>query len=157
MTSFESILNTFTLKPIDAWIIPCSAVGFYCLYRILSAKVFQPYLEFLEKREASSSGAEVSAREILEKAENLTLEYENKLQSSRVELMKEKIKVLSDARSNAEKIILEAEGEAHKEISNVRVEIKSAEQKSKEALDRAATQLAAEIASKIEPNANMVS
>lgn len=158
MTSFESILNTFTLQPIDAWIIPCSAIGFYVLYKILAAKVFGPYLAFLEQREASSSGAEVSAREMLEKAETISQDYEKKLQSNRVDLMKEKLRVLSEARTMAEKIILEAEGAAHKEISKAREEIKKSEQANREVLDRAATQLAAEIAERVEkPNASMVS
>ena len=158
MSTFESILAIFTLKPIDAWVIPSAALGFYILYRTMSALVFEPYIAFLEKREASSTGAEDTARAMLDKSEQLTQHYEGKLQSERVERMKEKLQVLAEARAKAEKMILEAEEAAHKEITAARDEIKKTEMKNREALEKSASQLAQEIADKIEkPTSAMVS
>jgi F0F1-type ATP synthase membrane subunit b/b' len=116
------ILKKFSLEPLDIPMILISALLFVALWKILDKKLFSPYLALLDARDSLTTGAADSARELLQKAETLTNEYNGRIVQTRVEAMKLKLEAVNAAKAEAQSITEQAEGEAQELIRNARWE-----------------------------------
>lgn len=136
METLDTILKTLTLSRGDAVAMVISACAFYALYKILSAKVFIPYLSFYEQREAASVGALDDAQEINRKASKLVREYEEKLNEEKIKISKVRGDSLNIVKTEIEKNIKSKEAETAKRVTEEREKIsKEADELSKKISD----------------------
>ncbi len=120
----EQILKLFDLAPRDVPMIALCTILFVALLKLLDKHLFSPYLALVEAREEKTAGAEVRASEIHALAQAKSAEYNTRILNARIEAMKRKLDILSNAKIEAAKILERAEGEGQEILRNARWEIK---------------------------------
>lgn len=119
----DNLLATFSLTPADARMIPIGCVLFFLLWKLLSAKLFTPFLQVTETREAMTTGAAAAADEKVALAARLNEEIDERIRSTRVDAMRRKLDTVAAARAKAQQILERAEGGAAEQIKSARKEI----------------------------------
>jgi F0F1-type ATP synthase membrane subunit b/b' len=119
----ETAESVFDLSHVDLYIIPISGLAFFLFWRAIDKFLFAPTISLIEEREMLTAGAEVSAANAKEQTVALEAEYEEKLTAARIEGMQLKSKVLSAARSEAQKLIDDATLTASVDLETARTKI----------------------------------
>lgn len=107
---------------------------FILLIVVLSPLLFKPVLRLLEERERRTEGARHDAREMQDKAENLLLRYQAKLEDVRraaaqererlrVETLQLESTILGEARAATAKLVGEGRAQIEREVIKIRAEI----------------------------------
>lgn len=121
----QKILQTFTITEQDVAMICAWALFFAAFVSLMSKYVFGPFLRLVEARERATSGAQVQARAITERAERLSAEFDQKITQTRIESMKLKIEEITKAKVEASRIVEEGEREAREITRRAREEIEA--------------------------------
>lgn len=119
----EEFLKNFALFPRDVVAIPAMALLFVGFWRVFGASVISRHLALYEARERASVGARQGAEENLMAAAKLTKDFENKLSAELVAISKTLEPKITQARSEASRIIESAEAEAATLIESTRTSI----------------------------------
>jgi F0F1-type ATP synthase membrane subunit b/b' len=117
------LLKFLNLEMSEAIMIPINCFIFYLFYKLFSKKVILPVQEFVEEREASTSGAERVAREIHEEAEALNCVVLEELEQQRKESLKLKATILNEAKIKSAKLLEDAQNEAVQYLAEERKKI----------------------------------
>jgi F0F1-type ATP synthase membrane subunit b/b' len=121
----DAILKTLDLTRLDLQMIAVCCLLFVVLWTLMERLVFRPYLAFLEKREASTSGAQGIAQDKSSKADELLTEYNRRLTDARVAAMKKKLDAIELAKKDAAGQIKSAEDRAKVATDRNRAELQS--------------------------------
>lgn len=116
----EELLKVFDLTPRDGQMILIGAVIFFVFWRVIDAAVFKPFLRLYEEREALTSGASVSSKELLEEAAIVTKRYEERLHAARVSAMAERYQMINQAKKEGAQIVSAAETEVQQSVRDSR-------------------------------------
>ena len=127
-----------------------SCVFFAVYWKFLDKKVFQPFLNLTEAREAATTGASEEALAIIEKADQVKSEYEEKLLVARKTAFELKQENAEKTKLEAAEIIAKAEQEAVEILKNSNKEMISSINKTKEELAGKAEALAEDIVAKVQ-------
>lgn len=119
----ESLLKLFSLTPQDVQMIPVGALFFVVLWWLLARVVFKPYLALIEAREAATTGAVDTSREILARAAEIRASCGQRLGAERLDAVKRKLVAIGEAKKNATAVTEEAERQAQATLKQGRVEI----------------------------------
>lgn len=122
----EEILKLFDLTTRDGQMILIGSAVFYAFWWIVDVVVFKPFLKVYEEREALTTGASSSSKEILDEAFAINKRCEDQIHSARVSVMTEKYQALNDAKKQASIIITDAENEVQELVRKVRWDRESA-------------------------------
>ncbi len=121
-STYEKILQFVDLKPIDVPMIAICAVLFVLLWRYLARVLFVPYLEVVESREAKTTGAVDTVRDIRTRCATLNQEIDSRLNEARVTAMQKKISALNKAKQESAKIVERAQAAADELLHKARLE-----------------------------------
>lgn len=111
-----SLLEIVDLTPADGVVSAIGTVVLFVFYRVLSASVFGPVLEHIEKREQLTSGYLKTASEMKQKSAALKEHYEGSLFEARVEAQSARSVVVEDAKQKAAGILKTAEEEVAADV-----------------------------------------
>ena len=115
--------------------------------------VFNPMLDLIEERERATVGAQEVARDAIEQATRLEVQYEELLNQSRIEAMRHKFELLETSRKESDAIISAKEKEAAQQLGVERAETEKTVARARAAAQSELTQMADEIARRvIEPS-----
>lgn len=118
----EEILKIFDLKPRDGQMIVIGIFVFFVFWRIVEKLIFNPFLTLFEEREALTSGAHESSKQLLDEARAISTRCDEDLHRARVSAIAEKLQVLTAAKVQATKISEEAENEVQEMVRKARWE-----------------------------------
>ena len=107
---------------------------FVFLIVVLSPLLFKPLLRLFEERERRTEGARTDAREMQEKAENLLVRYQSKLEDVkrvsaqererlRTETLQLESRILGDARAATTKFVEDGRAQIERETTKIRQEM----------------------------------
>ncbi len=107
---------------------------FIFLIVVLSPLLFKPVLRLLEERERRTEGARRDAREMQDKAENLLLRYQAKLEDVRraaaqererlrAETLQLESTILGEARAATAKLVEQGRAQIEREVTKIRSEM----------------------------------
>jgi len=107
---------------------------FVFLIVVLSPLLFKPLLRLFEERERRTEGARTDARQMQEKAENLLVRYQAKLEEVkrianeerdrlRLETMQLESKILDEARTATAKFVEAGRRQIEREVSKIRLDM----------------------------------
>lgn len=122
---YTEILKTFSLERLDVPMILVGLALFFCLYKLLEAKVFLPVLEHVERREHATSGAVDTASLMRQKTTALRERFEQKMFEARVEANSRKLEIVNRAKAEASELHKSAEQEVAKVLAAGRAKIAS--------------------------------
>lgn len=108
----EGVLKIFDMTPVDLYMILVVGVGFIILWQILSAVLFNPFLELTAAREQATIGVEEEAQLNYVKAEVGSREYEAKVSEARKIAYQKKIALIDEAKKKSDDILNAAKEEA---------------------------------------------
>lgn len=117
--------NTFDLTPEDLKMIPISGIGFLVFCWLMQKFFFARVIALIETREAMTEGAQSSAQDLLQKAEDLQKEAEQKLFDARLAGAQAKMATLNKARSEAQSISDGAQARTAEQLKIGRGEIEA--------------------------------
>lgn len=145
-SGLEQILGVFALSVTDFWMI-CVVAAAFTLYSFVAGKVFfLPFLKNFEAREALTTGADSEASALVERASAIEAEIDERINSARIDAVKEKLEKLQGSQKEASALLLEAENDAQAVVVRGREEI-----------HREIDQLKAELFSRVDDLASDVS
>jgi len=119
----DTLLKFLSLDPRDALMIPVGTVLFFLLWKTLERKLFRPFLALIEAREAATSGAVETAQAKRVEAQEKSASYDRQLTEARISAMRGKLSALSAAKTEAAKIVEQAEGQAQQVLSEGRAAV----------------------------------
>lgn len=112
--------KTFSLSDTDIVMILVCSFLFIMLWAALEKVLFAPFLSLVEAREGATVGAEERAVSYKTQAQELRIKYESLIYAARVEAMERKLTRISQAKTEASRIIERAEDEAQEALRKVR-------------------------------------
>lgn len=118
----ESILQLFSLTPLDGKMILVCALLFFLLYKALDRCLFSPLIDLVEARETATSYATDAASDLKEHASELARAYDAAILDARVAATKAKFDQVAQARETATKLVQQAEAEAQATLARARDE-----------------------------------
>lgn len=145
----EEILKVFDLTARDGQMILIGSVLFYVFWRVIHVAVFLPFLKVYEEREALTTGASSSSKDLLDEAAAISKRYEDQVQSAHVSAMTEKYQALTQAKKEADALVATAEGEVQELVRKARWEREAALSATKAQVFSDADALAKTIADKL--------
>ncbi len=122
---------------------------FLLIWFFLARFVFSPFQRLLEQREQRTAGMKVKADTLLEEADRLRIQYEERITRAKEEgnFLKEEIR--QEALQAGERILTQAQGEAARFLQSARQQIQDEMQKSRALAHQEAQAIAQEMAEKI--------
>lgn len=129
--------------------LPLMAVQFMILVAILNATFYKPLSKALDERDDYVRNTDGSAREQLEKVQQLTAEYERKLAATRKEAQETINSAREEAQKAADAEIAEAQRQANQEREQAAAEIEQQKQAAFAAIDEQASRLSQQILEKL--------
>lgn len=148
MTAAE-FLKTFDLTPQDGRMILIGTVVFFLFWRIADVLIFRPFLALYEEREALTTGASHSSRDLLEKAAVIRARTEEQVNTARLSAVARKLEVLSAAKQEAAKVTEAAETEVQEAVRKARWEREQNLSQTRERVLSEAETLAREVVGKL--------
>lgn len=125
---------------------------FFVTFFFLTFVLYKPYYLAFAAREAKTTGGEQAAEEIVKKASDLRVQYENRAREVSGEIKKIFDNYREEAGRESEKIVSKAKGEAQQLIDQARakvsVEMAAAQQKLKEEVPTLAKVIVSKLLSK---------
>ena len=146
----SATLKIFDLVPGDLPMIGLGALMVLVLIGLLNNSLFKPYLSLLEAREAATAGAEHAAEATLKEARAKNEEYGAKLMAARVAAMQKKLARVSDARTQAAKLVESAEADGQEIVRKVRWDLAQQVDSLRSSTFKDADAMAVSIASKLQ-------
>ncbi len=125
------------------------AVNFLLLVFLLNVVLYKPILKVLEERERRVDGQQAEAKKLLDDAQQLVAEYNQRLHGAKIEAMNAKNAARSEASEEASRIIEEARKKADEHISQVQKQIRSEIEQAKREMEPDLGAMAATIAERI--------
>lgn len=122
---------------------------FLLIWFFLARFVFSPFQRLLEEREQRTEGMKVKADTLLEEAERIRIQYENRITRAREEGNSLKEEIRQEALQAGEQILTQAHTEAARFLQAARQQIADEMQKSQALAQEEAQAIAREMAEKI--------
>lgn len=120
------ILALFDLNIQDVQMTVVGTVFIFALYFALRAAFFKPLFRHIEEREGVTAGAIHTAGQMRQKAQALRERYDEGMLQARIAANKERNEIVAKAKTAANGVIAEAEGQAAKELQAGRQGIETA-------------------------------
>jgi F-type H+-transporting ATPase subunit b len=138
MQAFGFLASGGVVMDIDRTMLVQMAI-FVLLIVVLSPLLFKPLLRLFEERERRTEGARSDARQMQEKAENLLLRYQSKLEDVkriatqerdrlRLETLQLESKILDEARAATAKFVEDGRRQIDREVAKIRIDMGLASQ-----------------------------
>lgn len=144
------ILALFDITVDDVQMIVVGTVFIYALYFAMRSALFKPLLRHVEEREGVTAGALHTAAQMRQKAQALRERYDDGMLQARIAANKERTELVAKAKTAANAVVAEAEGQAAKELQAGRQGIETALQSAYQKAEGEAKVLAETLTSKVD-------
>ena len=129
--------------------ILASALLFIFFWKVIGERIFRPYFLLLEEREAQTSGARERTVSSKEKAQDMLAELEHELRASRVEGLRVRDDLISQAKKEYAQKISEAMEHSAGELAQARNESNTALSEALKQVPAESEKLASEVVSRL--------
>ncbi len=153
----EEILKTFDLTVRDGQMILVGSVVFYAFWCIIDSLVLKPFIKLFEAREALTTGATSSSKNLNEEAASIYKKCEDEIHAARVAAIAEKQQALLEAKNQGATVISRAENEVQESVRKARWDRESALTATKASVMNDADTLAKTIADRLKQPTSSVS
>ena len=146
---FSVASEQFDLTKSDIRMIPITSLVFVVFWLLMQKVFFNPLLQVIEERESKTTGAKSHADGLLQEAQKLQAEYEDKTTNAQILGAKSKLNLISEARNKAQNLQEETQNQITSKLNQGRQENLKEAQLLKDSLMAKSSELVEEATKKI--------